>query len=398
MTGDVTGAPWIGAEASVSDAERTARGSSGGNPPYRNTGGKVSDGRTKLVRDMHESWRVRPDYVAVSFAGEAVKPAEHWRMVLQAATGLECVQGDTGGGGLGWEHKVLYRISGAVVGWYLWGGESQRGVTRLEITGTGCGLVRQWATIYGACWHKTAYLTRCDLCADDFNGSYDVDAAIWMWEQGRFGSGGRKPSARLVDDMGSGKGRTFYVGARASGKMLRVYEKGRQLGDKGSRWVRWEMEFLRGKSQTLPWAMLTDPEAYFAGAYPALQVIIGKAGTRIEVERKTTDTTMAVQVSWARRSYGGLVWMLLMHGLSPDRVVTLLARRSQNTERRIYGRARAVGDEAWAVLAPVWQAAVRADTQARLERAGLWIDRSLPGRSVAAHGGPRPGQAERSVA
>lgn len=39
-----------------------------------------------------------------------------------------------------------------------------------------------------------------------------------------------------------GRGRTFYVGRRENGKLLRVYEKGKQLGAENSPWVRIELE------------------------------------------------------------------------------------------------------------------------------------------------------------
>ena len=42
-------------------------------------------------------------------------------------------------------------------------------------------------------------------------------------------------------------GRTLQIGCRTSDKMLRAYEKGKQLGDKNSDWLRIEVE-LKGKA------------------------------------------------------------------------------------------------------------------------------------------------------
>src|SRR5438309_783047 len=82
--------------------------------------------------------------------------------------------------------------------------------------------------------------------------------ACFLWERDS-----RK--ARLIDDLGSGDGCTFYVGARANGKMFRGYEKGRQLGDAQSNWFRVEVEF-RAKDRLIPLDVLTDPTPYLAGS------------------------------------------------------------------------------------------------------------------------------------
>jgi hypothetical protein len=46
-----------------------------------------------------------------------------------------------------------------------------------------------------------------------------------------------------VDDYDSGDGKTFYVGDKKSEKQLRVYEKGREQGDRNSPRVRYEAQF-----------------------------------------------------------------------------------------------------------------------------------------------------------
>ena len=50
---------------------------------------------------------------------------------------------------------------------------------------------------------------------------------------GQFNAGGNKPSCSQQGNWieADGSGRTFYVGKRKNGKLLRVYEKGKQLGD-----------------------------------------------------------------------------------------------------------------------------------------------------------------------
>lgn len=44
------------------------------------------------------------------------------------------------------------------------------------------------------------------------------------------------------------------------------------LGDSASSWVGAEVE-LRNKGRTVPWEVVTAPDHYFAGAYPALEFL-----------------------------------------------------------------------------------------------------------------------------
>ncbi len=46
-------------------------------------------------------------------------------------------------------------------------------------------------------------------------------------------------------------GRTLYIGKRENGKMLRIYEKGKHLGNPVSSWVSVELE-LKGKNRIIP--------------------------------------------------------------------------------------------------------------------------------------------------
>ncbi len=49
---------------------------------------------------------------------------------------------------------------------------------------------------------------------------------------------------------------------------MRIYEKGKQLGDPESPWVRWELE-LHNTDREIPFDVLLQPGRYVAGAYPA---------------------------------------------------------------------------------------------------------------------------------
>lgn len=98
-----------------------------------------------------------------------------------------------------------------------------------------------------------AKIKRIDLAHDDFSGQHiSVAKALDWFHAGGFTVGGRPPAPRYIDDLGTGSGKTLYLGSRENGKMIRVYEKGRQLGDPLSPWVRAEVE-IHSTDRVVPW-------------------------------------------------------------------------------------------------------------------------------------------------
>lgn len=158
-------------------------------------------------------------------------------------------------------------------GLIAYGGEKQRGTCHVELNATACAHVLNWAKVQQWGKHIGARITRVDLAHDDLQGEFvNIDIARAWYVAGEFTNSGRPPAARLIDDMDSGKGKTLYIGDRANGKLLRIYEKGRQLGDPESPWVRAELE-LRGKSRLITWDVLTTPSTFLAGSYPCLEYL-----------------------------------------------------------------------------------------------------------------------------
>lgn len=173
-------------------------------------------------------------------------------------------------GFLGYEKSARY---GPVV--VAWGGSSQRDTVYLSIPGTVCGALSAHKLAQMAVLLEGfgARLTRLDCAVDDYDGKYlTIDRMRQWYVDGKFVSNGRPPKATFISDEGSGGGCTFYVGTRAGGKFLRVYEKGKQLGDKDSPWVRVEIQ-LGNKLRILPWEALSRPADVMAGAYPALRAV-----------------------------------------------------------------------------------------------------------------------------
>lgn len=207
-----------------------------------------------------------------------------------------------------------------------WGGAMHKSRARFDLSGSGCSLVKSWAAFQdyvGALFNYT--LTRVDLAADFLNGEYTVeDARIW-YESGLFNAGGRMPRHNVIGDWFKPVyGRTLEIGRRENGKMLRCYEKGRQLGDPSSLWTRFEVE-LRNIDRDLPLNILTECNNFFVGSYKCLEQIVEAAVERIKTQQKEGEISLEKLTDCARDSYGRLISVLALY-LSPDEIIETLSR------------------------------------------------------------------------
>ncbi len=105
---------------------------------------------------------------------------------------------------------------------------------------------------------------------------------------------------------------------------MRIYEKGKQLGDPESPWVRWELE-LHNTDREIPFDVLLQPGRYVAGAYPATAWVQEEA-SRIRTIQKTAEIGYAHLKHYASVAYGKLVNVMLEKEGSAERVVELLWR------------------------------------------------------------------------
>jgi phage replication initiation protein len=225
------------------------------------------------------------------------------------------VSGTEGRGMFGFQTglRLMAYLRGSMVdvGWLCYGGESQRGRWLLQLTGKGCGLVQDWAGLRDFLEGLEARLTRVDLAVDFLDGAHTVDDAVQMHRTGGFTNGGRPPQSAVDGDWLEGiRGRTLYIGKATNGKLLRVYEKGKQLGDLESPWVRYEVQ-LGNRDREIPFEALTEPTAFFAGCYPCLQELVADQAERIATTQTEAKTTLAHLAYHLKRSYGKLLHTLL---------------------------------------------------------------------------------------
>lgn len=231
---------------------------------------------------------------------------------------------DRGRGAYGWKRSYDFGDSKAI---FAVGG--QRGKAYVSLSGEACARIPNyvWPTFVeymrDVCGAK---ITRWDGAADDYEGGHSVDWAVAQYEAGGFSAGGNKPQTRVNGSWlyPDGRGRTLYVGARQNGKLMRIYEKGKQLGDPESPWVRWELE-VHNRDRVIPWDVLLQPGRYVAGAYKCTGWIAPEA-SRIRTHKVSNSISEAVLTDSLRRSYGRHINYLETHGKTPDEIVSELRR------------------------------------------------------------------------
>src|ERR1035437_167878 len=205
--------------------------------------------------------------------------------------------------------KLFTRVGSSefAIGCLAFGGEAQKGRWMFQLTGSGCSVVPCWRKLVRLLKALDARITRLDLALDCLHGEYTVNDAVQMFHEGEFNGGGRPPSTALAGDwLGGVAGRTFYVGRAVNGKMLRVYEKGMQLGDPDSDWVRFEVQ-LGNRDRVIPFEAMTMRDAFLAGCYPALEKMLAVAGLAIPTGQTEGQTSIGRLMFHLRSSYGKLI-------------------------------------------------------------------------------------------
>ncbi|MDB5802720.1 MAG: hypothetical protein JWN73_42 [Betaproteobacteria bacterium] len=223
--------------------------------------------------------------------------------------------GEERGGLFGFETRIVLcafvKCQAIEVGSIAYGGDAQRGRWLLQLTGRGSSLVRDWDGIGELLQGCNGTITRVDLAVDFLNGEYTVDDAVRMREEGGFNCSGREPSSSVAGDWLDGcHGRTLYIGKSQNGKMLRVYEKGKEQGNLDSEWVRFEVQ-LGNRDRVIPFEILESPEKFFAGAYPALEQLLEQAAEKIPTDQNESKVTLGHLLSHLRRCYGKVIGAVL---------------------------------------------------------------------------------------
>ena len=214
---------------------------------------------------------------------------------------------------------VMVDESGAVCGRIGFGDD---GRMCISLTGQGCQHVPHWPAVADNLDSIDARLSRVDIAVDDLTGEvFDIQTFRDLHTAGEFMCNGRPPSASFVDDLGSNKGCSLYIGQKGH-KQLNVYEKGKQLGDPESMHTRCELR-LYAKRIDLPNDALRNPGIYFAGAYPALAAFVVGEAERLQVKEQMVNASAKAMVRFLR-TQAGTALHLVMDALGDDAVAYLL--------------------------------------------------------------------------
>lgn len=204
---------------------------------------------------------------------------------------------------------VLVDREGELVGRIGVGGN--KGTICVSLSGAGCKWVKDWTRVEREARRVSARISRVDCAHDDYEGErLDVHALRERAAQGDFCEGGCPPRHRFLSDEGHGTGSTLYVGGKGH-KELCVYEKGKQMGLKASRWVRAEVR-LYGKHVEVPLDVLSNPAAYLRGSYSVMRELVAGVCTRLRTIRKQVEVSAEAAVEWAHRQVGP--WLNVLRG------------------------------------------------------------------------------------
>ncbi|TXI01947.1 MAG: replication initiation protein [Rhizobium sp.] len=196
------------------------------------------------------------------------------------------------------------------------GGDSVGGTMLVDLSGMGCAVVTDWGAVYATLQDLDARITRCDLAVDFLEGEVSIDQIESMYFAGEFNAGGRIPTyyrheSGCIGAEGKG-GRTFEIGKRICGKMLRAYEKGRQLGQQDSDWVRVEVEF-GNKGRVIPHEIVIKRDEYFVGAHRAMEQFLDAASERVKCLQRQAVFVVEKRIGTMRNQYGKSTDELMRH-------------------------------------------------------------------------------------
>jgi DNA relaxase NicK len=238
-----------------------------------------------------------------------------------SAVGLK----DFGRGKDGFATGANITLADLVLGRVDFGGDSQRGWVRVNLTGKGCEWVKDWDAVEALEALPSSEVRRVDLALTTWAGEVCHEQVVAAHQAGRFSCGGRPPAMRFITSTDPNDGRTCYVGKRGSDKMFRGYEKGLQLaaqhpglgltaidGHPVEGIYRCEVE-LQAETRPIPWEVVPRRDQYFAGSYPFLGDLLPDVEADILMRRPERAPVLDLREALAqcRRQFGGTLFTAL---------------------------------------------------------------------------------------
>lgn len=266
-----------------------------------------------------------------------------FRTQAEVPAGLEALRplfGDTIGRGLkllpldrgrdGFQQGCALLFADLQLGRVDFGGATQRGWVRWNITGTGCGWVESqgdWTAIEAIERLPSAEIRRADVALTTWAGEVTHEAVEAAHGAGLFTTRGRPPDLQTISSSNPRAGRTCYVGKRTSDKFFRGYEKGFELAGKLGALgpslthidghpiediYRCEVE-LKPEGIAVPWDVIERRDQYFAGCYPFLARLLPEVECDILLRRPERAPQLELRAALAncRQQYGSALFTAL---------------------------------------------------------------------------------------
>lgn len=300
------------------------------------------------------------DYLRFRFKASPFQALEVVRSAIGFITPDLVDLGGSEKGKDGWQHRRPIILGGdQILGYVDYGGESQRGWSRWDMSGEGCSSIKRWDILAQSLPSIGGELRRVDVALDFFDGEVSHEDVLSAYDRGLFKKPhvGRSPKLKKVETSCPTDGRTIYIGSRTSSRFIRCYEKGWEMlaktkvpeGFKKASngfyfrpnipsspedYYRLEVEFKSVDGFLIPLDILTHPDSFFAGAAPYLETLVDSAPSRLVQPPSDFLQVQTLQSSMEHcsRAYGGLLRSLLeLYGDSVEsRVLIFDALCSQN--------------------------------------------------------------------
>lgn len=230
---------------------------------------------------------------------------------------------------LGFQQGAALCFGDMQVGRIDYGGKSQKGWVRVDLTGKGCEWVQEWEGVAAVEALPCSQVRRLDLALTTWKGEIGHARVVRAHTEGRFITRGRPPALQQITSSDPRAGRTCYIGKRqASDKFMRCYEKGFEMasktrglpgvllsidGCKVEDIYRCEVE-LKAVHADIPWEVIERRDQYFAGAYPFCADVLPGVEADILMRRpeREPQADLAAALENCRVQFGPTLYTALM--------------------------------------------------------------------------------------
>lgn len=226
----------------------------------------------------------------------------------------------------GWANSASLMMVDFKIGTIDYGGETQRDWMRVQMPGSGCEWVQDWAMVPRVGESLEGEIRRLDIALTTFEREVSYSDVLAAHAGGEFKgrNGGINPNLKKIENSDTNAGNTAYIGLRTSDKMLRCYEKGKEslkalAGSQRASITHYEgypiddvfrVELeLKAKEIYIPWTAIDRRDDVFAGAYPFTARLLDSASEwRMQkLPDFKAKAAMTKALENCRHSYGGII-------------------------------------------------------------------------------------------